>query len=435
MLSGHGEFNPDKAFGWIDLRSRKSIILAVSGGSDSTALLMAFKQWVDEHHPKLRLICVTIDHGLRPEAAAEARQVAAFCAQLSVIHKTVRWQDEKPATGVAVAAREARYRLLAQAARDAGTDIILTGHTADDQAETVLMRSARGPGRGMAGMARLTLFDGQFWIARPFLMQSREALRQRLRVEGVVWIDDPTNFDDRHERIRARQQLAEDPDRYSMVERAQKADLARTKLAEQSAELLKTGAAVVAPGLVKLDLSLLNTDSARSDMLRILLACCGGRPFPAGRLDVASLIERLERGRTCLTGTVATKKRDGVYLHRELRSDDPLQFRDGIFDGRYRLSRQAIKSGWRLQTRDPKSIELQETGQAAAPIPLIRAALAAEPVLVRENETIEPDSQAKIDVKRYLAPFDHFLPEFDLTLANAAATLFGRDSYPSPPVR
>ena len=427
------EFNSDTAFGWIDLNSRKSILLAVSGGSDSTALLIAFKRWADRAHPALRLVCATVDHGLRSQSGAEAGQVGSLCRRMGIEHLTRRWTGTKPDSGLAEAAREARYALLAEAAREVGTDIILTGHTADDQAETVLMRSARGSGRGLAGMARVTLYDREIWITRPFLMEERDTLRRTLRKEGVLWIDDPTNVDEAHERVRIRQQIQTGPEKYSLIETARLRAVTRSQSARTSARLLEAGARLVSPGLLKLDLSLLNTDNARTDVWRVLLACTGGRAHLASRHDIAKLIERLGNGRSCLSGSVVVRKRDAIYLHRELRGDGRLGFRDNLFDGRYQITPDAVAAGWRLAQR--KSVTaVSDDNEPNAPANLLKAAMMAEPVLVGDRNADPGAVDNPPRIQRYLAPFDHFLPEFDLTLANSAANLYGRDNYPRPPV-
>src|SRR5690606_34407665 len=138
------------------------------------------------------------DHGLRAESAAEALAVAALCRRLGVRHRIARWEGEKPATGLAAAARMARYGLLSGIAAAEGATVLLTGHTADDQAETILMREARAThGPGAAGMAEATLFAGSTWIVRPLLGMSRNELRDLLIRRGETWAEDPTNIDQR----------------------------------------------------------------------------------------------------------------------------------------------------------------------------------------------------------------------------------------------
>ncbi|MBC7580011.1 MAG: tRNA lysidine(34) synthetase TilS, partial [Tardiphaga sp.] len=115
-----------------DWKQAPTLILAVSGGPDSVALLWLAVRWRRALPRGPELIAVTVDHGLRPDAAREARDVKKLATALQVPHRTLRWTGEKPASGLPAAAREARYRLLAKAARAAGASHVLTAHTRDD---------------------------------------------------------------------------------------------------------------------------------------------------------------------------------------------------------------------------------------------------------------------------------------------------------------
>jgi tRNA(Ile)-lysidine synthase len=181
-----------------------AIVLAVSGGPDSTALLWLAARWRRALVRGPRLIAVTVDHGLRPEAAREARDVKRLARSLELPHRTVRWTGAKPKNGLPAAARAARYRLLADAARANGASHILTAHTRDDQAETLLMRMLRGSGiAGLAAMARQSERDG-VWLARPFLHVSKAQLVATLEKAKIAFADDPTNRDSHFTRPRLR---------------------------------------------------------------------------------------------------------------------------------------------------------------------------------------------------------------------------------------
>lgn len=181
-----------------------SVVLAVSGGPDSVALLWLMARWRRARKTGPVLHAITIDHGLRQESAAEARAVARLAGTLGVPHRTLRWTGDKPKTGLPAAARNARYALLAKAARKVGALHVLTAHTRDDQAETVLMRLARGSGvAGLAGMSDQTERDG-IRIARPLLQVPKAALVATLDKAGIGYAVDPTNADPHFTRPRLR---------------------------------------------------------------------------------------------------------------------------------------------------------------------------------------------------------------------------------------
>ena len=179
------------------------ILAAVSGGPDSMALMHLLARWSGAGRGAPVLVA-TVDHGLRPEAAGEAAFVAREAASLGLAHRTLAWIGAKPRTGIQEAAREARYGLLVQCAREEGASHLVTAHTRDDQAETVLMRLARGSGlTGLSGMRRDRDRDGIRHL-RPLLDWPKEALLDLCRAQGWPFVSDPSNRDERFERVRWR---------------------------------------------------------------------------------------------------------------------------------------------------------------------------------------------------------------------------------------
>jgi tRNA(Ile)-lysidine synthase len=189
------------------LETAPGLLLAVSGGPDSTALLMLAARWVKRLKRPPRLIAVTVDHGLRAESAREATTVKRLSARFGVPHRTLRWSGAKPRTGLQQAARIARYRLLAEAAVRVGFAHIVTAHTLDDQAETVLLRLARGSGlTGLAAMARGTPLFGErsILLVRPLLGIPKARLLATLAAAKIAFADDASNRDPRFTRARLR---------------------------------------------------------------------------------------------------------------------------------------------------------------------------------------------------------------------------------------
>jgi tRNA(Ile)-lysidine synthase len=206
-----GDVEADRLFA--DLAEEPALLVAVSGGPDSTALLYLLARWHVRHRSSPRIFAVTVDHGLRAGSRAEAAAVKRFAARLEVPHRTMRWTGEKPVTGLQEKARTARYRLLLAAARQAGARYVVTAHTLDDQAETVLFRLARGSGlSGIAAMARVSPLGFPAMrdagdspaLVRPLLDIPKARLIATLEAAGLNYAEDPSNADPRFARARWR---------------------------------------------------------------------------------------------------------------------------------------------------------------------------------------------------------------------------------------
>lgn len=184
----------------------KALGLAVSGGGDSVGLLVLARDWAEKNN--VRLAVATVDHGLRPDAKAEAAGVATLCASWGIAHETLLWSTHEANGNLMDQARRARYRLLSDWATRHGLSDIALGHTRNDNEETFLMGLARGAGLdGLAGMRR-HFPQGDVTFHRPLLDVSREDLRLLLRERDIAWVDDPTNEDTDFERVKIRQALA-----------------------------------------------------------------------------------------------------------------------------------------------------------------------------------------------------------------------------------
>jgi tRNA(Ile)-lysidine synthase len=415
------------------------VVAALSGGSDSTALLLLLKSHLDRRYPGARLLAVTVDHALRPDSAAEAQAVADWCAGRGIAHRTVTWTGPKPATGVPAAARAARYHLLAEAAREAGIGTVATGHTADDQAETVRMRQARtnsADAPGLAGMAPATLYDGAVWIARPLLGVRRATLRAFLDEAQIGWIDDPTNADTRFERPRLRADTDDESAAQALIN-AEHAARGREALGLRAAKLVQTFVSQPVRGLVRLAPDLFATDDREGALhaLRVLLAVVGGTPFLPPKDGAEALFARLAtaKARATLSRCVADARRGGVYLHREGRGlPSPCKAVNGVvWDGRRRIIFGDDDGGFVIAPRGRGDEEADGAARAGVPQSLSNPAQAAEPVFRRE--TGGPERNAAGLAEPVLAPWRLFLPSFDLTLAGAVADLVGARPVPAPP--
>ncbi len=195
--------SPDEADAAFAMLVGRMVLLGVSGGPDSVALMGLIAGWARRHGQRLPTVAV-VDHGLRAASADEAAFVVASAEALGLAAAILPWTGPKPSSALQDNARRARYRLLAAHARALGADMLVTAHTEDDQAETLMMRLARGSGlTGLAGMRRQTRSAG-IAHARPALGWSKARLIATCRQHGWGWINDPSNADQRFARVRWR---------------------------------------------------------------------------------------------------------------------------------------------------------------------------------------------------------------------------------------
>ncbi len=326
------------------------------------------------------------------------------------------------------AAREARYGLLCAAARRHGAIAVLTGHTATDQAETRAMRQARSGATMDAGMADAVLHTPTgIWILRPFLSLTRQDLRLFLSAKGEGWIDDPSNADPRYERARLR--LAADPETETETEAQTIPPVLRE---EQSAQaLLAAHLHLPSPRVARLSPAFLAdlTDPAAQRALFTLARIIGGRLHGPGRAAEERILAFLAAGtpgRRTAARTVFDRRRDGLWLYRESRDLPTLTLpprATGLWDKRIRLEN---CSAMPLTIGPAADIAASTARLIAAGVP---------PAIARRAAPAEPDGidGAILGGIPVLAPWDTFLPRFDLTIAGLLAERMGLPPIPPPP--
>lgn len=279
----------------------RKIGIAVSGGPDSLALLLlaaAVRPGAVE--------VATVDHGLRAESADEALTVTRICAELGVPHSVLAVTVE-PGASLQAQAREARYQALAHWAEERGLSAIATAHHLDDQAETLLMRIARGSGvGGLAGVQASRPLPNGVQLVRPLLGWRRSELESIVAGAGLTPIDDPSNADERYDRTRARALLAStqwlEPERMAQV--AVNAANAEEALGWSAAQAFESRAEREGKG-IKLDPNGLPRELKRRLLVGALAAL--GADEPAGPALMRAL-EALDAGETV---TLAGLKLEG----------------------------------------------------------------------------------------------------------------------------
>lgn len=347
--------------------------LAVSGGGDSIALL----------HLAVDAGCTvavaTVDHGLRPEAEAEAQAVARLCANLGLPHDILRWHHDGRGN-LQDAARRGRLRLLSEWARGHGIGAVALGHTQDDVAETFLMRLARDAGvDGLAAMASRREVGGIVFV-RPLLKAPRSALRKWLLTRGAQWAEDPSNQDDRFQRVRMRRALAALAEVEVSAERI-------AALAGRMAEVrdaLDTAAADAASRFARRDRGDILIDVAglttlpfevQRRLLMAALAWVSSAEYGPRRAEQERFVAAILAGRAAtLAGCRCTHAQGRARITRELRAVCDLAVPVGSpWDGRWNLSGPTEKD-WIIRALGEKGLALiPDWRRAAMPRPSLLA--------------------------------------------------------------
>lgn len=439
--------SPVDIFKPFELEHAKGIVAAVSGGSDSLALLFLLKDYLATLKLPPPITVVTIDHGLRHESAKEADDVGQLCKAHGLSHRVLTWDEAKPKTGIAAAARSARYRLLVQAAHEAGADVIATGHTSDDQIETFLMRKERSThleARGLAAMASRSRLENSVELIRPLLDQSRTVLRDILCQKGVSWFDDPSNVNILYERPRVRATTAAlaDPDmvleKIALARAARKRDNAILIAALANADCLQMDPF----GTIVLDAGIYAAlpENIRRLLSGLLASLAGGRRFLPGDIE-RSRIEKFLSGhekvaRLTIFGALIEFGKDGQphRFRRERRNLLAMRLDPGqriIWDGRFSFHNEGTAS---FEVAAPDRQELGDfIKDAGLEVDTAqREALLVLPAIYEDGKLLQLPTRdggklpAGISIEKHFALFDHVLPGYDFALAKAFEQLFGR---------
>jgi tRNA(Ile)-lysidine synthase len=336
-----------------------AVALGVSGGPDSLALLFLFNDWRLQTGWTGRALVLTVDHGLRAESAEEAEAVSRHCEQLELDHRILVWEGEKPASNIQAAARDARYRLMAQEMRAARIDCLLLAHHRDDQVETFLDRLTRGSGAyGLGAMAPdQTNGPHGLRLLRPLLRLPKARLIGELAARNISWAEDPSNRNPDYKRVRLRTMaglLAEEglePDR--LVETARRLRRAADAIDTWVANIWRSSVSEHPAGPLHLDFAAMAglPQEVRLRLLARAIRRVTGRDTPSRLSKLEFLEDRVLAGdgQQTLSGAIVLRKGSDLFVWKEAGRELPANIclaagAKGIWDDRYSYLRREIVS-------------------------------------------------------------------------------------------
>ncbi len=317
----------------------KKFGVAVSGGGDSVALLHLLLPWAKENQKKL--FVVTVNHNLRKNSSQEAISVQELCAKYRINHSILEIHEDVSGN-LQSWARENRYHLISEWASGNGIESVFLGHTSDDQAETFLLRLARGSGvDGLSAMTSKSYRNRIYWL-RPLLKTSRKDLRNFLDEEDIPYVNDPSNEDLRFDRIKVRKVL-ESSIKYGLetarlVETSHRMAQARDVLNNVAFQFARKHVFQTKIGTVAVDLQELKLllPDTRHRILSYVVKWVSDNPYGARAKTLENtLISAMEgKSRTCC-GCVLSKFDEKLHISREFNAVKNSGTSDNIWDGRW----------------------------------------------------------------------------------------------------
>lgn len=341
MASADEGFSP--LYQLIDAPGKKA--LAVSGGSDSTALMVLAADYATKAGRLSDLCVLSVDHGLRDTAHGDAQMVCGWAKARGLNSHVLQWRHEEITSRVQEKARAGRYQLMAKWCRDNGFEAVVTAHHLEDQAETFLMRLARGSGLdGLSGMvARVEIYG--VVIYRPLLEVSRARLKQVLREADQNWLEDPANENDKFERVRVREAMAglagAGIEADAMALSAKRLGRARRALEMATSQFVSEAVTIFETGYCEIDRAAFDeaSEEIRLRVLDRLIMWAGGGEIAVRMAKLERLVEALathEGEKHTLAGARLVVRKKTLIIGREFgRIDLGLQMGVMEWDNRF----------------------------------------------------------------------------------------------------
>lgn len=361
------------------------LAVAVSGGSDSLALILLAQEWARKKEGTV--LGLTVDHGLRSHSREEAETVGLWLQKDGISHEILPWEGPKPETRLQERARKARYALLNQACVRHGILHLLMAHTLEDQQETILMRGLKGSGAlGLAGISTVT-YHAFGRLLRPLLTTRRETLQAYLRLRKQPWVTDPSNENLKFLRVQLRQDRKNNPS----LEEIQFLGHHRCRLEETLISHIEERVSLSPFGYVSFSEAWWISLASRDRMLLLsrMLQTVSGADYPPRTLTLSRTLERLKEDASfTAAGCLFLKKKGKILILREPRAAlTSASLGDRTpWDGRFRIF--APQRGTLETIGEAGWLRLLKKDLALKKCPVPYAAKISLPVLVDKEEMI-----------------------------------------------